>query len=248
GVAIDLVFPDTSADGHLIPGDVLLEIDGLTVANNGTVYDDAGFGPVGPPGGDGNGRADGLWMDLLAIVDRHQVGDALQVRILRDGARTTLAVTLKAWQAAARFADQHDKQPRYYVYGGLVFVPLDLEMLKIFGWEWRSTADKVLLHEFLLRPYRDPDQWRKERVVLMRRLDHPVNSTMAWYQNMAVERVNGRDITGLADLIDALATNVDRFQVIEFSNNRLAVLDRAEAEHANPEILERYGVARDRNL
>lgn len=232
GAAVDLVYPETSAEGHLLPGDVILAVDGQVVANDCTVLD----------------ADSGLRVDLLVLVDRHQVGDNLQLRILRQGAHVELELPLKGWRASGRHANQHDARPRYYVYGGLVFVPLDLEMLKTFGPNWRSTGDKVLLHEFLIRPYKDLDQWRKERVVLLRRLDHPVNAAMAWYQNLAIERVNGQGINGLADLIDALAVNRDPFHVFEFSSDRIAVLNRVEAERANPEILELYGVPRDRNL
>jgi hypothetical protein len=120
--------------------------------------------------------------------------------------------------------------------------------MRTFGADWRSQADKYLLHEFLIHPYEDLERWRTERVVLLRRLDHPVNIGLSAYANLALERVNGQPIAGLAHLADALAANTEPFQVLEFGADRLVVLDRAEAERANPEILERYGVPVDRNL
>lgn len=242
GVIVDLVYPQTSAEGRLEVGDVLLAVDGMTVANDGSV--------ALPPfqGAASSGDEDLLRMDLLVLVDRHQIGESLQVRVLRGGRRFDLDIPLLPWPAVDRYAAKHDRRPRYFVYGGLVFVPLDLETMKTFGKEWRYKADKILLHEFLIRPCAELELWRKEQVVLLRRLDHPVNAGLSWHQNLPVERVNGRPIRGLSDLVDAFAAETGAFHVLEFSGNRLVVLDRLEAERANPEILEQYGVNVDRNL
>ncbi len=141
----------------------------------------------------------------------------------------------------------YDVLPRYYVYGGLVFVPFDLEMLKNFGDDWISSADKDLLYEFMVRPYGEPDLTVHERVVLLRRLKHPANADMAWVRNQVVQRVNGREIQGLDDLIDAIETHDGDFHFFEFaSHRRFGVLSRRAAEASNTEILERYGVFQDR--
>ena len=90
---------------------------------------------------------------------------------------------------------------------------------------------------------------RGERIVLVRRLDHAVNADMAWYRNEVVAKVNGKKIGSLQDLIDAFESNHEPFHVMEFKNfGRFGVLDREEADHANQEILEQYGVTKDRRL
>jgi len=159
-----------------------------------------------------------------------------------------LELPLRSWPAVDRYAAKHDQRPRYFVYGGLVFVPLDLEFMKTYGYDWRSKADKILMHEYLIRPYAELDLWRKERVVLLRKLDHQINAGMSAHQNLAIERVNGRDVAGLSGLVRAFAENQGRHHVIECTGQRLIVLDRVEADAANAEILEQYGVTVDRNL
>ncbi len=85
--------------------------------------------------------------------------------------------------------------------------------------------------------------------MLLRRLDHPVNADMAWFRNLAVERINGREITGMDDLVESLENHQGEFHLIEFSHlGRFGVLDRQKAEEAHQEILERYGIEEDRNL
>jgi len=231
GVRIDRVYPESSADTLLKIGDILLETNGLPVANDGTVPDGDQRVPFG------------------LLIDRFLIGESVTLRVLRDGKRMNVDVPLRDYPAVDKHGNIYDRFPRYYVYGGLVFVPLDMEMLKTFGQEWYSRADKALLYEFLLRPLEEPELGTRERIVLLRRLKHSVNADMAWFRNQVVEQVNGRVIHTLEDLIEAIETNEDEYHVIEFSNyHRHGVLDRREAERSNAEILELYGVEKDRNL
>jgi S1-C subfamily serine protease len=231
GVRVDAIDPRSSSDGLLREGDIVLRVDGRPVGNDGTVEDGALRIPFG----------------LLA--DRRQAGEPVTLRILRRGERSDVAVPLKVYPPHRAHANAYDVLPRYYVYGGLVFVPLDKEMLMTFGEKWFSQGDKLLLDASYEEPLRDPAQRLRERVVLLRRLDHPVNADMAWFRNSAVERVNGKPIGRLEDLIAAIESNRDEFQVIELAHlRRLCVLDRKAADAANAEILRQYGIETDRRL
>jgi hypothetical protein len=64
-----------------------------------------------------------------------------------------------------------------------------------------------------------------------------------------LERVNGKEVADLADLVRTIESSTDRFLVLEFSGSgHFSVLDREAARRAGPGILETYGVPRDRNL
>jgi hypothetical protein len=209
----------------------VVAFEGRPIANNGSVLDGTYRIPFG------------------LLVDRRQVGETVTLQVLRGGKRLDVQVPLMTFAPSAFRSNAFDRLPRYYVYGGLVFVALELETMKTFGNEWYARADRALLHEFLFRPLEEPALLAQERVVLLRRLDHPVNAAMAWFRNLAVERVNGKPILKLEDLIAAIESNTDSFHVIEFSNlHRLGVLDRAAADAAQAEILARYGVPKDRRL
>jgi S1-C subfamily serine protease len=231
GVRVELIWPSGSAYGHLQTGDLVVAFEGQPIANDGSVLD----GPFRIPFG--------------LLVDRRQAGETVTLQVLRGGKRIDVPVPLITFAPAAFRSNAFDRLPRYYVYGGLVFVPLELETMKTFGNEWYARGDRALLREFLFRPLVEPELLSQERVVLLRRLDHPVNADMAWFRNLAVERVNGKPIHKLEDLIAAIESNTDSFHVIEFSNlHRLGVLDRAAADAAQAEILARYGVPKDRRL
>lgn len=231
GVRVDAVFPESSADGILREGDIILTVDGHRVANDKTVADgDERFG-------------------FGMLVDRYQIGETVSLQVLRDGKRSELSIPLRSLSWARSASNLYDILPRYYIYGGLVFVPLDREMVKTFGEDWITDGNLALLHEYQVRPREDPNLTTQERVVLLRRLKHPVNANMAWFSNQVVERVNGREIGSLVDLIDAIETFEGDYHFFEFASyRRFGVLGREEAERSNTEILENYGVEKDRNL
>ena len=231
GVRVDSVYQGSSAEGRLQPGDVILQVENRAVANDGTVED-------------GGGR-----ISFGLLVDRKQLGESVQIRVLRAGRRLQVDVPLKSFPMGDAHGHAYDRLPRYYVYGGLVFVPLDLEMLKTFGGDWHLKADKEILYEFMIRPMIQPELIQQERVVLLRRLKHPVNSEMAFYRNQVLEKVNGKTITCLEDLVETIENNKGDFHLIEFSNRRrIGVINRRDADAAHEEILQRYGIQEDRNL
>lgn len=227
GVRVAWVDHRGSASGHLRGGDVLLSIAGTPIANDGTVA----FGA--------------LRLDHRVLVDQHQVGGEVALDVLRDGNALSVSVPLRRPPFGQTLGFAYDRMPRYYIYGGLIFVPLEYQLIAAFGPGAVYQTD--LLHELFIRPSLDPSWDKEQAVVLLRRLDHPVNAAMAWHSNMIVERANGRPIRSLDDLIAALEANTQEFQVLEFaSHNRFGVLRRAEADAAGPEILARYGIAKDR--
>lgn len=231
GAQVDAIDPKGSSDGVLRVGDVILGIDGRAVGNDGTVED-----------GD-------LRIPFGLLADRRQAGESVTLRILRQAKRLDVTVALRVYPPHRAHANAYDVLPRYYVYAGLVFVPLQKETLKTFGEKWYTKGDKLLLDAFYEQPLREPPLLLRERVVLLRKLDHPVNGGMAWYRNLVVERVNGRSIDRLEDLIAAVESNQDDFHVFEMAHlRRLSVLDRKPADAANSEILRQYGIAKDRRL
>jgi len=229
GVTVFFVFPGSSADGHLWAGDVLLEAQGHRIANDGTV------------------AVDGLRFEFGVLADRLQAGDALELTVLRSGERLRLSVPLRPYPVHQRFANTYDRLPRYFVYGGLVFVPLDREVLKTFGPRWQTAADRVLLHEFFYRFFAEPQRLLREPVILLRCLDHPVNANLAWRRNQLLETVNGLPADSLQAVIAAIEGNTAPEHVFAFGQGgRLEALDRAEGDRANGEILSLYGVQKDR--
>ena len=231
GVRVYSALAGSSADGLLQVGDVITEVNQRPVANDGSVRDGETRIPFG------------------LLVDRMQVGETVDIRFLRDGRRRDVTVTLRNYPAIDAQGHVYDRLPRYYIYGGLIFVPLELETLKTYGDNWVEEAPTALVDAFLLGSLREPAARLQQRVVLLNRLTHPVNAEMAWYRSEVVLRVNGTPITSLAQLAETLESHQGDHHLIEFATGgRFGVLDRRDADAAHREILERYNVPADRRL
>ena len=188
GVVVDLVAPGSTADGVLQKGDVLLAVDGQAVANDGTVQ--------------GRRRPRHLRARL-----RHEAGGRAPAPLLlaRRRKEQSRVATSRRLVRLDNQRNRYGVAPRYVVYAGLVFMPLDRELMKVFGRGWAGSADRNLIWHHLYREAEQPATVDREVVVLTRVMRHPVNSQMTFPGPSAVARINGREIKGLADVLPALA-------------------------------------------
>jgi hypothetical protein len=167
--------------------------------------------------------------------------------VWRDGRELALEARARRIARYDRSRNRYGTAPAYVVYAGLVFMRLELELMKTLGRGWPQNANRDLVWHQLFREAERPEQADREVVVLTRVLRHAVNSQMAVQPPLGVERVNGRETRGLADVTQAFAANTGRFHTIEFENDGgIEALDRAKAEAAHPEILRQYAIPHDR--
>jgi S1-C subfamily serine protease len=225
GVAVDRVAPGGTTEGIVKEGDVLLSVEGNTIADDGTI------------------KLGDARVTFEHAVDMLQVGDRAHFTVWRDGKE--LAV-----EAPARRIARYDKNrnrygiaPDYVVYAGLVFMKLEVELLKTLGRGWPQTANRDLVWHQLFREAEDPAEADREVIVLTRILRHAVNSQMSINLPVGVEKINGRSIRSLEDVTQAFAGNQGRFHTLEFEGDGgIEALDRARADAAQPEILRQYAI------
>src|SRR5437016_4690932 len=125
GVLVSSVIPGGPSDGILRSGDVLLTIDGHPIAS------------------DANVEVEGDRAQFEEVVERKFKGDSVKFDILRDKQPTTVTIKLyKPWPYSVQ-GHSYDVRPRYVLYGGLLFQPLNLDML-----EGYRTADLRVRHFF----------------------------------------------------------------------------------------------------
>jgi S1-C subfamily serine protease len=225
GVFVGTVYRGGSSDGILEPGDVILTIDGLPVASDGQV------------------EMDGGRTDLAEVVERKFKGDTVRLGILRDGKPLDLVVPLEDPWPFSMQANAYDVSPVFLVYGGLVFQPLDANFMKAHdpdSLRLRYHFDHFISHHLHLE--------RPEIVVLANILPDPVNSYAAEFRHGIVDSVNGRKISGMQDLAEALEEGGEHVVIELLGPGRPIVLDRAEVAEARERILGRYGVRAGRNL
>jgi hypothetical protein len=143
----------------------------------------------------------------------------------------------------------YEQRPQYYIYAGLVFVPLNRETLQTYGKNWYTDTNQELLYDFYFRPNEKNEPIDVPFVMQIRRLDHAVNAEESRFLYQIIDTVNGKEVHTLQDLATAFETCTAPQQVIHFKyGNIITVLDREKANAAHPIILKQYGIPKDRNL
>jgi hypothetical protein len=133
--------------------------------------------------------------------------------------------------------------PDYVVAGGLVFEELTRPYLGAWG-DWARRAPPRLLVAIDREP--DGSVTEPRRIVLVSSvLPDAANLGYQELRDLIVERVNGHEISTLADVRKALTEPVQGFQVVDFVPGQgytRVVLDAAEAQAAAERLRQAYGV------
>ncbi|MGC1482037.1 MAG: trypsin-like peptidase domain-containing protein [Chthoniobacterales bacterium] len=225
GVLVGTVFGGGSSDGIVEPGDVITAIEGHAVYS------------------DGSAEIDGNYMEMAEIVERSLRGDTVHLDVLRDGEPLELEVHLSEPFPYNLYANSYDVRPRFVLFGGLLFQPVNQTFLaanRIDNQFTRYTYDFFLADDL----YED----HPEIIVLSSILADPINAYAEEFEGAMVETVNGKKIRTLEDLQKAFAEPADDY-VVEFAAaSRPLVLEGAAVEAARTRILSRYGVQTESNL
>jgi S1-C subfamily serine protease len=227
GVLITNVIPTSSSDGVLRAGDVLIALDGKPVDSAGMV------------------NIDGEMTNLNEVVERKFAGDKVAARFLRDRGWNDVEITLKPLPWARMYAIQYEKKPRYIVFAGLVFQPLDTNLLA-------SSKLEDLAVRRLYTDYVPKGLFQKHQdvVVLTRVESDPVTSQLGDFAGFAVDKINGVEVRDLKHAHELLhPAQAPEFHVIElFGASRPVIIPAAEVEAANRRVAENYGIGKLENL
>lgn len=230
GARVDFIYPGMSAENVLRADDVLLQAGSYPVASDATIL------------------LEGNRVHVGAAFSQFQRGEALPLKIWRQGQETNLSLTFRAARNDEAEGNQYTL-PRYFIFGGLVFTPLSLDYLRSFGANWADAASAELRYELFFRRVESPDKARPEPIVLTTVLSHPVNANVTTRGRALVDSINGVRIEKLEDVVRAFEKTAGAQDVIEFvSQHNLECMDHAEAAQANAGILKNYNISKDRRL
>ncbi|HEV2210243.1 MAG TPA: trypsin-like peptidase domain-containing protein [Verrucomicrobiae bacterium] len=231
GARIDSLADVPTTEKLLRRDDVLLKVGDFPVADDGTILYQ------------GNRLSAALGFQLA------QSGEDVPLKLWRDGQLLDVSLPVFPYTADRAAGYQYDTLPHYFVYGGLVFTPLSLDYLRTIGSDTPTTAIGDLYYELYYRREEKPETVRPEPIVLASVLADGVNANLAVRGRAFVDKINGRRIEKLEDVVQAFETCTNAYDVIEFlPHHTVETLDRAEVAKNNSKILDTYGVAKDRRL
>jgi S1-C subfamily serine protease len=225
GVLVSTVVAAGPSDGILQSGDVLLAIDGHPIAS------------------DGNVELDGERAQFEEVVERKFKGDSVKFDLWRNKQPMAVAIKLyKPWPYSIQ-GHSYDVRPRYVLYGGLLFQPLNLDMLEAY-----RPADLRLRHFFEYFVLEQLYLQHPDVIVLANILPDPINTYLGPYRGGIVDEVNGKKIRTLDELADAFAESPERLVIRMIGEGPPLVLDRNQVEAARERIKARYNVLKEQNL
>lgn len=142
GVLVRGLTPLSTAARLLEQGDVIMVMDGQQIANDGTFL---------------IGRQERL--SFQHLIHLKFPGEQVNISVLRGGENVNVQVPVRPMGRLVPTVVYDSPQP-YFIYGGLVFVPLSQPYLQEWGEEWRSDAPSDLvnlaLHGLQTQPEEQP--------------------------------------------------------------------------------------------
>jgi S1-C subfamily serine protease len=232
GARIDYIYDVPTSRELLRVDDVILKVGNYEVGSDGTIIY--------------NGNRVFLGVAFSDI----QSGEKVPLQLWRSGKEMDISLPIYTYTKDKAEGNQYDILPKYYIYGGLVFVPLSRDYLKTLGNNWNDPQNAPLMYELFYRKNESPSTARTEPVVLASVLAHPVNANIGVRAHALVDTINGIRIDKLEDVPKAFEANNGKEQhLITFQpSHTIEAIDKSAADQASPEILKTYGVPSDRRL
>jgi S1-C subfamily serine protease len=225
GVLVSTVVAAGPSTDILRPSDVLLAIDDHPIAS------------------DSNVELEGERAEFQEVVERKFKGDSVKFDVWRD--KQPMTVTIKLYTPWPYLIQGHsyDVRPRYVLYGGLLFQPLNLDLFEAYrptDLRLRHFFEYFILEQIYLQ---HPDV-----IVLTNILPDPINTYLAPYRGGIVDEINGKKVRTLDELASAFAETPEQFVIRMVGDGPPLVLDRNKVEAARERIKTRYNVLKEQNL
>lgn len=229
GVLVGNVAKGASSDGILQTGDVIMNVDGYEVDSSGMI------------------RLDGENISMNELIERCFKDDIIDIDIIRKGKKESVSVKLEPSVANSILSAEYDKKPRYVVCAGLVFQPLQRDVINAQSVSYSDIA--LDLRDFIER---GGVLKNDELVLLTKVLDDEINSQLPPIgSHPIVEKVNGVPVKSLAHLYSLLYPEhppVDSpYITIELKGNtegRPIILRRKDIPQANERIAREYNISK----
>ena len=208
-------------DNSIKADDIILEIDGYKVANNGKIRI-TGNEP----------------RSLFYPVYLRQIGETVPVKVLRDGAVVeTSIVATKRDQRIRRW--MYDTKPDYFVYGGLVFTTASYNYI---------FASKAHFHDDI---FADKEFEGDEAVVISDVLPDVSMEGYLGCDRSLVRTVNGTKVKNLRHLVQLIESCQDGFVRFGLDMDNewdvKMIADAKELREATPRVMQRYQIPADRS-
>ncbi|XAR65833.1 Peptidase Do [Bertholletia excelsa] len=221
GVLVSKINPLSDAHQVLKKDDILLMFDGIPIANDGSVH---------------LRNRERITFDHL--VSMKKPNEMAKVRVLRNGEEHEFSIILRPLQPLVP-VHQFDKLPSYFIFAGLVFIPLTQPYLHEYGEDWYNTSPRRLC-ERALREL--PKKAGEQLVILSQVLMDDINAGYERLAELQVKKVNGVEVDNLKHLCWLVENCKEECLRFDLDEERVIVLNYELAKVATFRILKRHRI------
>ena len=220
GMAVDNVDAAVGT-GSIRADDIILEIDGHAVSNNGRIRLDGGVA-----------------RSLSYPIYMRQIGERIPVKVLRDGAvvETSIAAAKKTRRSRKWM---YDRKPDYFLYGGFVFTTVSFDYL---------TTVEPRFHDNPMKSKEFPDD--EPVVISFCFADKGIEGYIGCDESL-VRKVNGVKVRNLRHLVELVDKCHDGFVCFAVDRNTewdcKIVVDAKEMRETTKRVMKRNQIPADRS-
>ena len=224
GKLIDKIVYSSSLKGILKEGDILTAIDGHNIENDGTVA-----------------FRKHEYTDYNYYVDTYQMGDTIDLNIIRDKKAMRVKATLqnRADDMYLVKTTRYDSMPTYFIYGGYVFSPLTRNLLRATG------RNRLKLSNLALKWQKED---KNEAVVLLKVLASDISRGDNNFGMWAIDKVNGETFKNFKEFYQKMEAMTSQYIVLEDNDGVKVVIEKKEAQEKQSEILKKYNIQFDKSI
>ncbi|MFN3603525.1 MAG: PDZ domain-containing protein [Leptonema sp. (in: bacteria)] len=229
GVYVYDVMPDTTAEGYIQKGDILLEIQGFPITDTGEVF------------------IDGEYRNFVEIIDNLEVGETIKIKILRN--RKILNLELKA--KPTKFLDfqrkSYDGPPEFFVFYGMVFQPLSNDLVSTYSSIWlnNNRSDILFYYSYALQNRTSINQ--SQKIIFTKLLPNESNHYFKDFLHFIVKSVNQKKIKNLKEFYEIIQEESKKgIVLIEFEGIEKKLVIKSDLiQKLNETILKNFSISKD---
>ncbi|CAJ1424193.1 unnamed protein product [Effrenium voratum] len=226
GVYVRGMLPLSPAKDLVLTGDVILELEGHIVSNDGTFY--VGFQER---------------LSFVYLIQLKFPGQKVSVKVLREGEEICLEVPAQPTAPLVPVSVQDTMQP-WFLYSGMLFLPLTVSYLQEWGSKWQQDAPVDLLMMQREGMKKDPEE---QIVILSKCFPSKRTAGYSLLNERRVVSVCGQPVVNLRQmysLIQQLQSKKDFIQLSLYCSGSelIAAVDTSMAKDVNEDIMRVYRI------
>ena len=223
GVLVTSILPFSSADGFLKEGDIILEVNGVAIGDDGTFA-----------------FRNNERLGMQYLINMQKIGETAVLKIRREDKVSILKVPLKPVSYLVPIANYSEK-PSFYIYGGLIFTVLSTDLIS--EWDDESGNMAPLSFFYYSRGLGSLNEKRKkEIVVLLKVLPDEINIGYHDRGYEIITKVNGKEFDSFKQFVKLIEDTQGDNIVFEDEYKEKIILSCKDIDKITQDIVRRNNI------